>query len=274
MSEWLSVKTKSTYTGSLILLGLASLALTGCANFMAAGFYDPPKASSATDANAIATNAYATQSVQAPAQFQIDLRQPTAEKPAATATTTQAATVSAPQVYKAPQNERDAVATVAVSSTVLNDAPPPESNSSDKNTQAVIATPASPQSEVVPEPTSFSGTVPCFNPNMGCNAQKVVLSLAPNGRWRSRTTFLDQEKQAGKPMTEQGCWRTLLSSPIRIAILSSTNTERAQFALPSDNLLRVISVDGQTPNLNYSLSRQPDLDPIKELDKATAPSCN
>ena len=274
MSAWISVKTKSTQAGLFILLGLASLALTGCSNFMTAGFYDPPKASSATDATAIATNAYATQAVQAPAQFQIDLRNPAAQKPVVTEATNQSATTSTPQVYKAPKTDRDAAIPVASGSTAVNDAPPADSADGDKNMQAVIATPPSPQSEVLPEPQSFSGTMPCFNANLGCNAQKVVLSLAPNGRWRSRTTFLEQDKQNGKPMVEQGCWRAVLSSPVRIALLGATNTERAQFALPSENLLRVISVDGQTPNLNYSLSRQPDLDPIKELDKTPAPSCN
>jgi len=94
MSAWISVKTKSTQAGLFILLGLASLALTGCSNFMTAGFYDPPKASSATDATAIATNAYATQAVQAPAQFQIDLRNPAAQKPVVTEATGVAASRS------------------------------------------------------------------------------------------------------------------------------------------------------------------------------------
>jgi len=38
-------------------------------------------------------------------------------------------------------------------------------------------------------------------------------------------------------------------------------------------VLRVRSIAGQTPNLNYNLTRQPDLDPIDELAKAQAPQC-
>ena len=37
-------------------------------------------------------------------------------------------------------------------------------------------------------------------------------------------------------------------------------------------MLRVRSIAGQTPNLNYNLTRQPDLDPIDELAKAAARS--
>jgi len=38
-------------------------------------------------------------------------------------------------------------------------------------------------------------------------------------------------------------------------------------------VLRVRSIGGQTPNLNYNLTRQPDLDPIDELASAAAPKC-
>ncbi len=48
---------------------------------------------------------------------------------------------------------------------------------------------------------------------------------------------------------------------------------RADFSVPVNNTLRVRSVNGKTPNLNYTLTRQPDLDPVSELDKQPAPRC-
>ena len=267
------VKAKSNPMLGLGMASLMVLALNGCSNITTASSYEPPKANSATDATAIATNAYAAQTLQAPSQIQIDFRGAPVDKKASVNTADQSAQTVTPQVYKAPQQDRDGATTLAATGTPVTDAPPTQTATTQSTDHSPLVSPASPQSEVVPEPQSFSGTIPCFNPNMGCDAQKVVLSLAPNGRWRSRTTFLEQTKQNGKPLSEQGCWRTVLGSTTKISVLSASGAERAQFSLPTENLLRVVSVNGQVPNLNYSLSRQPDLDPIKELDKTPAPTC-
>ena len=41
----------------------------------------------------------------------------------------------------------------------------------------------------------------------------------------------------------------------------------------SVNALRLISINADSPNLTYTLTRQPDLDPIDELNKKPAPNC-
>jgi hypothetical protein len=38
-------------------------------------------------------------------------------------------------------------------------------------------------------------------------------------------------------------------------------------------VLRLVSINRDSVNLTYTLTRQPDLDPIDELNKTTAPNC-
>ncbi len=125
----------------------------------------------------------------------------------------------------------------------------------------------------MPEPQTFSGTLPCFHPEMKCSAQRITLSLAPNGRWRARAAYLDQNSQNGSVQLDQGCWRGALMSPPRVILLNVQGDTRAEMALTSSNNLRLISLNGENPNLTYTLTRQPDLDVISELDKKPAPNC-
>ena len=66
-------------------------------------------------------------------------------------------------------------------------------------------------------------------------------------------------------MVEQGCWNATDERPSRVILLDGKGNVRAEFAAAANNVLRVRSIAGQTPNLNYNLTRQPDLDPIDEL---------
>jgi len=117
------------------------------------------------------------------------------------------------------------------------------------------------------------GTLPCFSPAMQCTAQRVTLTLAPNGRWRGRTAYLENDPQKGPAVTEQGCWDATDERPPRVILMDGKGNARAEFVVAANNVLRVRSIAGQTPNLNYNLTRQPDLDPIDELAKAQAPQC-
>jgi hypothetical protein len=59
----------------------------------------------------------------------------------------------------------------------------------------------------------------------------------------------------------------------RIILLNPSGNVRAELALTSTNVLRLVSINGDSVNLTYTLTRQPDLDPIDELNKVTAPNC-
>lgn len=108
---------------------------------------------------------------------------------------------------------------------------------------------------------------------MQCTAQRVTLTLAPNGRWRGRTAYLENDPKKAAPVVEQGCWDATDERPPRVILLDGQGNVRVEFVVAANNVLRVRSVAGQTPNLNYNLTRQPDLDPIDELAKAKAPQC-
>jgi hypothetical protein len=117
------------------------------------------------------------------------------------------------------------------------------------------------------------GTLPCFASGMQCDAQRITLTLAPNGRWRGRSAYLDNAPGHEKPIAEQGCWQVTDEKPPRVFLVGRDNNVRAEFIVAANNVLRLRAVAGVTPNLNYTLTRQPDMDPINELAKQTPPMC-
>ncbi len=44
---------------------------------------------------------------------------------------------------------------------------------------------------LITKPETFLGNLPCFGAGMNCATQRVVVTLAPNGRWRSRITYFN-----------------------------------------------------------------------------------
>ncbi len=217
----------------------SAMLLTACAQMQQPGYYNLPAASSATDAQAQAEAAYATQAVRPPNQIQIGLNS------------------SAPSQQPAS----------AAPSGGVNSA----SSASSGN-----ATAESPidglRSELIPEPQTFAGTLPCFHPEMKCVAQRVTITMAPNGRWRARAAYLGQNNKTSQ-LADQGCWRATAQAVPRIVLLNGQGNVRAELAMTSTNVLRLISINGDMPNLTYTLTRQPDLDPINELNNQTSPSC-
>ncbi|KAG1341276.1 hypothetical protein G6F61_014880 [Rhizopus arrhizus] len=117
------------------------------------------------------------------------------------------------------------------------------------------------------------GTLPCFSPAMQCTAQRVTLPLVPNGRWRGRTAYLENDPQKGPAVTEQGCWDATDERPPRVILMDGKGNARAEFVVAANNVLRVRSIAGQPPNLNYTLPRQPARDPMAALAQAPAPHC-
>jgi uncharacterized lipoprotein NlpE involved in copper resistance len=222
------------YRGAILV---STLLLTACSQMQQSGYYNLPTASSATDAQAQAESAYATQAVRPPNQIQIGLKS------------------SAPAQQQTGGN---ATANPTPGATVAT---------------AVAATaPDTVRSELIPEPQTFAGTLPCFHPEMKCVAQRVTVTMSPNGRWRARAAYLGQNNKTSQ-LADQGCWRATAQAVPRIVLLNNQNNVRAELAMTSTNVLRLISINGDLPNLTYTLTRQPDLDPINELNNQTSPSC-
>ena len=275
-------------------VGLTALLLGGCAQIQQQmqqpGYYNLPAASSTTDAVAQAEGSYATQAIRAPNQIQFDLRQPATQNSTGPAPSgasspvtkakpgTPAAATSLPiTAGAATTNNANTNIQPVLKPYDASGAPtdlPPADLSVTQNVDATYsAAGASIQESLIPEPQTFSGTLPCFHPEMKCSAQRITLSLAPNGRWRARAAYLDQNSQNGPVQLDQGCWRGTLMSPPRLTLLNTQGGVRAEMAMTSGNNLRLISLNGENPNLTYTLSRQPDLDVISELDKKPAPNC-
>lgn len=221
-------------------LALSVTLLIGCAETNAPGYYNPPRASSTQDAIETAEGARTRSMVQPPSQIQLSLRTPQA--------TAQATGMEASSEKLTPAGKADL-----------------ERASVD----------ASPQARLIPIPETFQGTLPCFHKEMRCTAQRITLTLAPNGRWRARAAYLDSsDKTSGKPLADQGCWRTVPSAPPSIQLLDAKKNVRVDLLMTANNVLRVRTIDGQTPNLTYTLNRQPDMDPMAELDGQPVPVCD
>jgi len=264
------------------LLALLAVGPTGCAQMQQAGYYNPPPASTTTDAIAQGDGIYNNQTLRAPSQIQISLQQPgTAPRTAATSTVAPSAIAANPRAATPGQvagtNVTSGAPTTAPtydSSKAPVDAPPSNAGSTVDSSSSAAAAPAeSLQATLIPEPQSFAGTLPCFHPEMKCSAQRVTITLAPNGRWRARATYLEQSSKNSAVQTDQGCWRASAQAVPRVVLLNNQGNVRAELAMTSGNMLRLISMNGGTANLTYNLSRQPDLDPIDELKGKPAPNC-
>lgn len=208
-------------------------------------YYNPAPASSATDAIAQAEGPYGSQTMRAPNQIQFGLKggdAAPAQSPAGGSNATQNQPRTGASLTGA-QFPTDASATLSL------------------------------QESLFPEPQTFAGTLPCFHPDMKCSAQRVTLSVAPNGRWRARVAYLEQAKVSGSALADQGCWRVIPQAVPRIVLFNKSGDVRAELALTANNVLRLISMNGDSVNLVYTLTRQPDLDPIDELNKVVAPNC-
>lgn len=216
--------------------------IAGCAATGSPSYYDPPKPSSTQDAIMQAEGAGMRQVVQAPSQVQIKWSS------------------------KDPSQNQ-----VSIAGKPIQDTLTPAGKA---QMQQELAQDAAPQGLIIAQPETFMGTLPCFHRDMQCTAQRVTLTLAPNGRWRARVDYLDKQANSGQPRTSQGCWRGLPTRPPQIVLLDANKNVRAELLLTSPEVLRLRSIDGQTPNLIYTLNQQPDLDPIAELDKQPAPVCD
>lgn len=236
-----------------VLLGCGLAILAGCSQMQQPGYYNPPKPSSQTDAVDNAEALYTQQTVRAPSQIQFAIKKPmiSSESISSVDSSTQGTTTEGN----------------------LGDSQK-GSGAGPVDSEQIMPIGASPQAKLIPIAQTFAGTFPCFRREMNCTAQRITLTLAPNGRWRARATYLDQALASGKPLVEQGCWRTFTQQYPHIILLDETGNARADLAMTANNTLQLRSLNGQTPNLTYTITRQPDVDPIAELDNTPAPKCN
>lgn len=236
-----------------LLLAGTVIGVTGCAKQKTEGYYDLPAESTVTDAQYQGSGAGYRNIIRAPSQVQIELK---------------------PDARKAQNQNNQAI---PAGQTTEDGQAVPEGAEGGSGGSAPAPAPAPAASGIthslVPQPQTYMGTLPCFSPAMQCTAQRVTLTLAPNGRWRGRTAYLENDPKKGPPVSEQGCWDATDERPPRVILMDGQGNVRVEFLVAANNVLRVRSIGGQTPNLNYNLTRQPDLDPIDELAKATAPKC-
>jgi len=255
--------------GIFLLSGLAVailVPLAGCAQQQSPGYYDLPPASTVTDAQYMGTGAGYRPVVRAPAQLQIDLKAPSPtdqQKAAQERVRAQQAGRVAEDGEPVPVATADSGAQARASG-----------SSASPNAAPASVTATNPaNSKLVPKAQTYIGTLPCFAAGMNCEAQRITLTLAPNGRWRGRSAYLDNAKRSEQPIAEQGCWDATDEKPPRVFLTGADGNARAEFILAANNVLRLRSANGVTPNLNYTLTRQPDLDPIDELAKQSPPKC-
>lgn len=237
-----------------LLLAGTALGAAGCAQQKTEGYYDPPAESTVTDAQYQGSGAGYRSVIRAPSQVQIALK-PDARKPQSQAQQAAAGAATTEDGQAVPEDTGGGGS--ASASAAAQPAPAPNAAAH----------------SLVPQPQTYMGTLPCFSPAMQCTAQRVTLTLAPNGRWRGRTAYLEDDPKKGPPVAEQGCWDATDERPPRVILMDGQGNARVEFVVAANNVLRVRSIAGQTPNLNYNLTRQPDLDPIDELAKAGAPKC-
>ena len=216
--------------------------LAGCEQMKSPGYYELPRESTTTDAIRQAETGGTRQVVQAPSQIQLKIARPGAQDAALQAPTT-------PREGEVLSTQgQAAMAAAEAQEATLN--------------------------KLIAQPQTYLGTLPCFHNDMRCTNQRITLTVAPNGRWRARAAYLEKDTPSGKALASQGCWRIVPMTPPNLVVLDTDGRVRAEMVFLSRNTLRLKSINGEAPNLTYTLSRQPDLDPIAELDKAPAPSCN
>ncbi|CAM4226551.1 NlpE-like protein [Kerstersia similis] len=229
-----------------------ALLLSACASNPDSA-YAPRTENSATDARNQYQDFRGREAVRAPSQLQISLDRSNIRK------NTQAnASASAAEAEAQAQSGDTPPDIVAAP----GDGPP------------VLPEPAYEGSPWLRDTQTYLGTVPCFTGDASCRAQKVTLTLSPNGRWRSRTITIDPPSNPPETYTDQGCWRASGENRERVTLYNTERTQSiASFSFSHGNALILRQLHDQGSRLTYRLSRQPEIDPISELGQ-TAPDCH
>lgn len=230
-----------------------ALLLSACASNTDSA-YAPRAENSATDARNQYQDFRGREAVRAPSQLQISLDRNNIRKNKQTA----AAAAAEADAEAQPQDGET----------------PPDIVAAAGDGPAVLPEPAYEGSPWLRDTQTYLGTVPCFTGDESCRAQRVTLTLSPNGRWRSRTVTIDPPANPPESYTDQGCWRVSGESRERVTLYNTERTQSiASFSFSHGNALVLRQLHDQGSRLTYRLSRQPEIDPISELGQA-APDCH
>ena len=120
------------------------------------------------------------------------------------------------------------------------------------------------------EARTFLGTVTCSPADSACMPIRLTITMAPNGLWRMRANHADH---GGEPVLSQGCWHQTGTNPTRIILQTQNDTVLADLSFLHDQQLRVNRFNYVQPTLETHLSRQPEVDPISELENQTGITC-
>ena len=251
-----------------------ALLATGCAQMREPGYYAPPAENSNTDATYQAQGGVSHSMLsQAPSQIQIPLNYAPQKKQPVAGAAAAGSGVAANRAENASSAPApDASGPVAAPMPAI---PAAGANARMKDNAPSTAVPTDhpAQRAFLPQAETFVGTIPCSSPSEQCSAQRITLTLGPNGRWRSRATYLAIQGQPAAPLAEQGCWNVTGDHPAHLLLLDAKGNPRSELVASADNVLSIKAIRGHTPLLAYTLTRQPDLDPVDELSKQPMPSC-
>ena len=236
-----------------LLLAGSALGIAGCAQQRTEGYYDPPAESTVTDAQS-----------QAPA-------------PATAPSCAHRRKCRSRSSPTPPQDREPAGPGRASGHTTEDGQPCPKAPTAAPRLPG--ARPRRPCRHPRPAPPRTAScrnrrpwVLPCFSPAMQCTAQRVTLTLAPTALARPRR-LPGKRRQAGRAGGRARLLGRHRRTPVARDPAGRQGQRARRIAAAANNVLRVRSIAGQTPNLNYNLTRQPDLDPIDELAKAAAPQC-
>ena len=229
-----------------LLLAGSALGIAGCAQQRTEGYYDPPAESTVTDAQSQGSGAGYRTVLRAPSQVQIAL-QPDASRKTASQQA-QAAQAIPPRTASPCRRGADSGAASGVAASGAAPAP-----------AVPASTPSAAAHGLVPQPADLHGHAALLLARHAARARRGTLALARRVTWKATPSRARRwsNKAAGTPPTNARRAVILLDWTARAACAPNSP--------PPPTMCCVRSIAGQTPNLNYNLTRQPDLDPIDEL---------
>ena len=242
-----------------LLLAGSALGIAGCAQQRTEGYYDPPAESTVTDAQSQGSGAGYRTVLRAPSQVQIALKPDASRKTASQ----QAQAAQAGHTTEDGQPVPEGADSGAASGVAASGAAPAPA--------VPASTPSAAAHSLVPQPQTYMGTLLLARHAVhGAARDADAGAQRPLARPRR---LPGKRRQAGRAGGRTRLLERHRRTPVARDPAGRQGQRTRRFAAAANNVLRVRSIAGQTPNLNYNLTRQPDLDPIDELAKAAAPQC-
>jgi copper homeostasis protein (lipoprotein) len=108
-------------------------------------------------------------------------------------------------------------------------------------------------------PKTYAGVIPCAD----CEAQRLVLTLFPDSTYRMRRTYSGVSNGQDKNFYDIGRW--VVEDKGDLLKLHGGHESMLQFRIQAYDRLRMLDIEGNDiqSNLNYELSRRPDVDLVE-----------